>query len=70
MTKAEKKAAVDQAWATYRAKSQAIPHATPFSGFKRGGVHCDGFLEIDERLWRNYLAEERAITNAVEQKAA
>jgi hypothetical protein len=49
------------AWAEYRAASQAIPRTLPFAGFKRGGVYREGFLEQDERLWRRYVATERAI---------
>jgi hypothetical protein len=69
MTKAQKKAAVDLAWANYRAASQAIPGRLPYSGFKSGGVYRDGFLETDERLWKRYVAEERAILATPEPKA-
>jgi hypothetical protein len=57
MSAAEKKAAIDAAWAEYRAASIAIPLQTPYSGNRRG----DGFLEIDERLWKCYLAAEARI---------
>jgi hypothetical protein len=70
MTREQKKAAIDLAWATYRAQSQAIPRTLPFSGYKRGGVHYEGFLEIDERLWRRYVADERAILSTPETRAA
>jgi hypothetical protein len=70
MTKEQKKAAVDLAWATYRAESQAIPLALPFSGFTRAGRHYEGFVEVDERLFKQYLAAERAILSTPETKAA
>lgn len=70
MTKEQKRAAVDLAWATYRAASQAIPRSLPFSGFKRGGKVYEGFVEIDERLFRRYLADEREILATPEPKAA
>jgi hypothetical protein len=58
------------AWAKYRAESQAIPRSLPFSGFTRGGRSYEGFVEIDERLWRRYLADERSILAQPETKAA
>lgn len=64
MTKAEKKAAIDAAWAEYRTASQAIPRTVPFSGWKRAGQSYEGFLEVDDRLWRRYLARERDINAA------
>lgn len=70
MTKEQKKAAIDLAWANYRAASQSIPNRTPFSAFRRCGQWEPGFLERDETLWRNYLATERAILATPEAKAA
>ncbi len=52
------KAMIDEAWARYRLASQQIPNL-PYSGSKRAGVYHEGFLEIDERLWRRYLAAEQ-----------
>jgi hypothetical protein len=70
MTKAQKRAAMDLAWATYRAESQAIPRSLPFSGFKRSGRVYEGFVEIDDRLFKRYLAAERSIAAVPETKAA
>lgn len=70
MTKEQKKAAIDLAWATYRAASQAIPLVMPFSGYKRGGKSYEGFIETDERLWRAYVRTEAAILAVPERKAA
>ncbi len=70
MTKQQKKAAVDLAWANYRAESQAIPRNLPYAGFKRGGTYYDGFLETDERLWRKYVRAEQSILAEPEPKAA
>lgn len=70
MTKEQKREAINEAWAEYRAASQAIPLTTPYSGSKRAGRYVEGFLEIDERLWRQYLAAERQILSASEKAAA
>jgi methionyl-tRNA synthetase len=59
MTKAQKKAAVDMAWASYRAASQRIDRNAPW----------DVFLDADERHWRRYVEAERAILAAPEPKA-
>ncbi len=70
MTKTQKKAAIDLAWATYRAASMGLPRTLPFSGYKRAGVRHEGFIERDETLWRQYVATEKAILAVPEPKAA
>ena len=70
MTKAQKKAALDLAWANYRAASQAIPLSLPYSGWRRAGKSYEGFLEVDERLWRAFRRAEDEITAAPEKKVA
>jgi hypothetical protein len=59
MTKEQKKAAVDLAWATYRAESQGIDRNSPW----------DAFLDADEWLWKRYVASERAILATPEPKS-
>ena len=70
MTREQKKAAIDLAWATYRAASQAIPRNTPFGAYKRNGRMEPGVVEQDEALFRRYLAAERVIIATPETKAA
>ena len=70
MTKEQKKAAIDLAWATYRAASQAIPRNVPFGACKRNGKWEPGVVERDEALFRQYLAAERSIQSASESRAA
>lgn len=60
MTREQKRAAVDLAWANYRATSQRIDRNTPW----------DVYLATDERLWRTYLAAERDILATPEPRAA
>lgn len=70
LTKAEKKAAIDYAWARYRAASRAIPRNLPYAGHKHNGVFREGFLEKDDALFRAYLATERAILSERERSEA
>ena len=70
MTREQKRAATDLAWQTYRARSQEIPLTTPFSGYKRAGRVYEGFVEIDDRLFKAYLAAERSIAAIPEAKSA
>lgn len=59
MSRQQKKAAIDLAWADYRATAQAIPRTTAW----------DQYLAADEKAWRQYLATEREILAAPEPKA-
>lgn len=70
MTKEQKRAAIDLAWADYRAASQAIPRRTPFGAYKRNGRWEPGVVEQDEALFKRYLAAERSIAAIPEPKAA
>jgi hypothetical protein len=70
LSKQQKRALIDSAWAEYRAASTAIPRTLPFAGYKRAGVFREGFLEADDRLWKKYLVTERVIAAAPEAKAA
>lgn len=60
MSRQQKKAAIDLAWADYRAAAQQIDRSTPW----------DQYLAADEKAWRRYLATEREILAAPEPKAA
>lgn len=59
MTKEQKRAATDLAWASYRAETQRIPN-----------LPWDEYLDADERAWRRYLGAERSIAAIPETKAA
>lgn len=70
-TRQQKAEQIAAAWEEYRAASRAIPVSLPYSGHKRAGEFREGFLEIDERLWRRYREAERAIlAEPSAQKAA
>lgn len=60
MTRDQKRAAVNLAWADYRAASQRINRNMPW----------DEYLAEDDRIWRRYLAAERDILATPEPKAA
>ena len=56
LTKAEKKAAIDAAWARYRAATQAIPN-----------LPWRDYLGRDDALFQMYLTTERGILREAER---